>query len=492
MTSRLTMAIPLTEKRSWTQLLWHCSLGCIAIAIATFVAYSLHFPLATAGFIYLLVVVVVALIAGIWQATFISLVAVSCLNYFFIPPILSFSVSDERDWIALVSFQVCALLVSRLSSREQTLARDANYQRIQMKKLYELSHGILLFDLHKSPGTQLVQLIRRIFLADDVAIFDADLVLLDHEGTWSAEEQQVAKAAYITDRGDDDQDARTTQRVIRIGTVSIGAMAIRGEVDPLIANSIASLAAIAFARHRSYEKEARAESAQQAEQLRVAVLDALAHAFKTPLTAIRTASCGLLEMGTLDETESELAALIDEESVTLNNLCTRLLQTAKLEVSSVTLRAEPVVVSRLVKDVVSDLSGTLQGHPIELEIEEQDTPLQGDRELLKMILTQYLDNAAKYSAPDSPIGITVRESKSELLLSVRNIGSLIEMQDRQRVFERFYRSADAKKRAPGTGLGLSIVKKAAEAHQGHVWVVSAQEEGTTFFLSMPKLQVGGY
>jgi two-component system sensor histidine kinase KdpD len=260
----------------------------------------------------------------------------------------------------------------------------------------------------------------------------------------------------------------------------------------LIANSIASLAAIALARHRSYEKEARAESAQQAEQLRVAVLDALAHAFKTPLTAIRTASCGLLEMGTLDETEAELATLIDEESVNLNDLCTRLLQTAKLEVANITLHTEPVIVSKLVNDVVSDLSGTLRGHPIELAIEEQDTPLQGDRELLKMILTQYLDNAAKYSSPDSPIGITVRESRSELLLSVRNLGSLIHMQDRERVFERFYRSADAKMRAPGTGLGLSIVKKAAEAHKGHVWVVSAEEEGTTFFLSMPKLEVGGY
>jgi two-component system sensor histidine kinase KdpD len=486
------MAIPLTEKRSWMQLLWQCALGCVIIAATTFLAYGLHFPLVTAGFIYLLVVVVVSLVYGIWQATFVSLIAVSCLNYFFIPPILSFSVSDPRDWIALVSFQVCALLVSKLSSREQTLARDANYQRIQMKKLYELSHGILLFDLHRPSGAQLVQLIRRIFLADDVAIFDAGPALLDHEGTWTPKEQQIAKAAYITDKSEDDQGTRTTQRVIRIGTVSIGGMAIRGDIDPLIANSIASLTAVAFERHRSYEKEARAESAQQAEQLRVAVLDALAHAFKTPLTAIRTASCGLLEMGTLDETEAELAALIDEESVNLNDLCTRLLQTAKLETSNVTLHSEPVAISRLVKDVVSDLSGALQGHPIQLFIEEQDTPLQGDRDLLKMILTQYLDNAAKYSAPQTSIDITVRESKSELLLSVRNLGSLIEMRDRERVFERFYRSTEAKKRAPGTGLGLSIVKKAAEAHQGHVWVVSAKEEGTTFFLSMPKLQVGGY
>jgi two-component system sensor histidine kinase KdpD len=149
-----------------------------------------------------------------------------------------------------------------------------------------------------------------------------------------------------------------------------------------------------------------------------------------------------------------------------------------------------VVISKLVKEVVDDLSGALKGHPIDMSIEESDTPLQGDRELLKMILTQYLDNAAKYSTPDTPIAITVRESNSELFLSVRNKGSLIQMQDRERVFERFYRGSDAKHRAAGTGVGLSIVKKAAEAHQGHVWVVSAEEEGTTFFLSMPKPQVG--
>jgi len=491
MTSRLTMAIPLTEKRSWLQLLMQCAIGCAAIAAVTFVAYKLHVPLSTAGFIYLLIVVGVALAYGIWQATFISLVAVSCLNYFFIPPVLSFAVADERDWVALVSFQVCALLVSRLSSREQRMARDANYQRIQMKKLYELSRGILLFDLHTPPGPQLVQLIRRTFFADDVAIFDADLARLDHQGDWSIDEQQIAKTAYLTDRNEDDRDIRTTQRVIRIGSSPIGAMAIRGEVDPLIANAVASLAAIAFERYRSYEKEARAESAKQAEQLRVAVLDALAHAFKTPLTVICTASSGLQEMGTLDKTEAELAELINQEAVNLNRLCTRLLQTAKLEASSVTLRTEPVIISRLVDDVVSGLAATLKGHPIELSIQEQDTPLEGDRELLMMILTQYLDNAAKYSAPDTPIGVVVRESNSELLLSVRSRGSIIQMQDRERVFERFYRGSDAKQRVPGTGVGLSIVKKAAEAHQGHVWVISGEAEGTTFFLSMPKLQVGG-
>jgi two-component system sensor histidine kinase KdpD len=485
------MAIPLTEKRSWMLLTMQCAVSCGALAALTAIAFWFHFPIATVGFIYLLVVVVAALNYGIWQATFISLVAVSCLNYFFIPPIFTFVVADDRDWIALASFQICALIVSRLSSREQKIARDANYQRVQMKKLYELSRGILLFDLHSPPGPQLVQLIRRTFNADDVAIFDAGLARLDHEGTWAQDEQQIARQAFLTDRNEDDTDIRTCQRVIRIGSAAAGAIAIRGEVDPLIANAVASLAAIALERSRSSEKEARAESAKQAEQLRVAVLDALAHAFKTPLTVICTASSGLQELGTLDQTEVELAELINQEAVNLNQLCTRLLQTAKLEASTVTLRTEPVILSKLVKEVVTHLEPALKGHPVELSIQEHDTPLQGDRELLMMILTQYLDNAAKYSAPDAPIDVAVRESDSELLLSVRNRGPLIQMQDRERVFERFYRGPDSRERIAGTGVGLSIVKKAAEAHQGHVWVVSAEQEGTTFFLSVPKMQVEG-
>jgi two-component system sensor histidine kinase KdpD len=239
-TSKLTMAIPLTAKRSWIQLLKQCSVGCVAIATLTCVAYKLHFPIASAGFIYLLAVVIASLTYGIWQATFISLVAASCLNYFFIPPIFSFSVSNHRDGIAIVSFQACALLVSRLSAREQSLASDANDERIQMKKLFELSRGILLFDLHQPPGLQLVKLIHRIFSARDVPIYDANLARLDHEGEWSAQEQLTAKVAYITDRNEEDRTNLTTQRVIRIGTASIGGIAIRGEIDLLIANSIAS------------------------------------------------------------------------------------------------------------------------------------------------------------------------------------------------------------------------------------------------------------
>jgi two-component system, OmpR family, sensor histidine kinase KdpD len=117
--------------------------------------------------------------------------------------------------------------------------------------------------------------------------------------------------------------------------------------------------------------------------------------------------------------------------------------------------------------------------------------VNGDKELLLMILTQYLDNASKYSDPDTTIDVSVYDSSSNLLVAVRNQGPVIPIEDRERIFERFYRCPSTERRAAGTGLGLSIVKKAAEAHNGHVWVISAENEGTTFYLSLPNTDSGG-
>jgi len=110
--------------------------------------------------------------------------------------------------------------------------------------------------------------------------------------------------------------------------------------------------------------------------------------------------------------------------------------------------------------------------------------VRADRELLAMILTQYIDNARKYSTAGTPIEIAARARHSEILISVHNFGSTIRIEDRERIFERFYRSKESKDAVPGTGIGLSVVRKAAEAHHGHVWVISDNKEGTTFYLSL--------
>jgi two-component system sensor histidine kinase KdpD len=214
-------------------------------------------------------------------------------------------------------------------------------------------------------------------------------------------------------------------------------------------------------------------------------MDALAHEFKTPLTAVQTASSGLIELGGLTDRQHALATLIDDETARLNKLCTRLLLTAKLEADEVGLQVDEVNIQQLIAEVLMSRPADEVRSRIEVVVEEPVLSVRVDRALLAMILTQYIDNARKYSTPDTPIVIAARMSHAEMLISVQNVGSTIQIEDRERIFDRFYRAQDSKDSVPGTGIGLSVVRKAAEAHHGHVWVISDQQGGTTFFLSIP-------
>jgi two-component system sensor histidine kinase KdpD len=215
-------------------------------------------------------------------------------------------------------------------------------------------------------------------------------------------------------------------------------------------------------------------------------LDSLAHAVKTPLTAIQTASAGLSEVGSLNTPQQELATLIDDESRKLTQLTTRLLQTAKLDAQEISVARDEIVVGDLVVEALEEQGGRMAGHPVEIKVPDPQLTVHGDRELLSMALAQYLDNAAKYSYSGAAVQVSAWESHSEVIISVHNSGPAIPITDRDRIFQRFFRSEGTAHLAAGTGIGLSTVKMAAEAHQGHVWVISNANEGTTFFLSLPQ------
>jgi len=463
--------------------------SCLVAAIA-YTGYRLHATLYTASLVFLLAIVFATIASGAWAGSLLSLVAAGCLDYFYIPPILHFDIADADGWMALATFEVCALVISRLSSRERERTLEVETHRKQMEQLYDLSRATASLDMHQPLGPQLAYLILRSFDFEDVSVFDAINGRLDHAGTWSGEESEAARTAYLLDKNNDNRDARTVTRVLRIGSSLVGALTLHGEVSGILADALASLVAMTFERARSLEKETRAESAHQSEKLRGAVLDALAHAFKTPLTVIRVASAGLLEAGDLPPDRVELASLIDGESMRLSQLCDRLLQTAKLEAEKVRLKWEDIDISKLVDEVKQELSVSLKNHPLNISVPQGLASVSGDKELLATVLGQYLDNAAKYSNPDTTIDISVKDSATELVVAVHSLGPVISLNDRERVFERFYRCPEAMTRALGTGVGLSIVKKAAEAHHGHVWVISAENEGTTFFLSLPKIRYG--
>lgn len=463
-----------------------CLAGSWVIGLLTFTGYELHFNPAPVGFLFLLIVVCTGILGGFWQASVVSLVACACLDYFFYPPVLHFTINDPQDWVALGAFEISALLVSRLSSREKFQSREATLQRAFMEQLFELSRSTLLMNLYQAPGPQLTQLIQRIFKAEAVAIFNAESGGCDASGVWTADERNLAKECYLAQADDEDKTTRVSRRLLRKGADSIGAIAIRSDLGSLVVDALASLTAITLDRCISFQKENEIEAAHQSERLRAAVLDSLAHAVKTPLTAIQTATAGLSEVGDLNATQQELAALIDDESLKLTQLSTRLLQTAKLEAQELKVSHDEIVVSDLVEEALEEQRGRMAGHPVEVKVPDAKLTVRGDHELLSMALTQYLDNAIKYSYAGAAVEVSARESHSEVIISVHNSGPAIPIGDRERVFQRFFRSEGTMHLAAGTGIGLSTVKMAAEAHQGHVWVISNANEGTTFFLSLPQ------
>jgi two-component system sensor histidine kinase KdpD len=453
--------------------------------LLTYAGFVVQVNLATISLLYLVIVIAAALYFGFWQASLTSLLAAACLDFFFTQPIFHFYVNDPKEWVALGVFQISAVAISRMSAKELRSSAEATLNRTGMKQLYELSRNSLLLDLSQVPGPQLVVLIQRIFNAQAVALFDLNLARQDRAGEWNVGEEDIARECYLGATAKDEPSAGTWRRTLLAGSGPVGALVVRGGLSPLIVDALASLAAMAIDRHQSFEKEARAENASKAEQLRAAVMDAMAHEFKTPLTAVQTASSGLLELGSLSDSQHELVSLINDETIRLNDLCTRLLLTAKLEAGQVGLETDDVNVQELVAEVAEKQRERAGDDRVRVAIDDGALTVRVDRALLAMILAQYIDNARKYSKPGTEIEVAVRVSHNEVIFSVHNFGSTIRIVDRERVFDRFFRSMDMRDCVPGTGIGLSVVKKAAQAHHGHVWVISDDKEGTTFFLSLP-------
>ena len=415
-----------------------------------------------------------------------SLLSVACLDYFFTQPLFKFYMTDPHDWIALITFESVALLVSRLSNQVSRHARESEIHRSQLQKLYELSQRILLLDAQKPVDQQLASLIQFTLQVKGVALWNTYDLRLCKSGDCDVSEDEV-RSVYFMDVNRDDSATATSWRVLRLGTRPIGSLVICGHsLDPASINATVSLTAVAIERARSFSAESSAEAARQSEQLRSAVLDGLAHAFKTPLTTIRSSSSGLLEMDTLSGTEKRLVTLIDRQAEHLNDLTTHMLTTARIDNVDLKVRKERVDLMELIRRTASRHPRRNSGPSRQRSTEMPGQAVWADPQLLKMALLQLFDNAAKYGIPGSAIAVDVQEEPSEVLISVHNEGSFIPFEERSRIFQRFYRCPGSDRRASGTGIGLSVVKRITEAHQGRAWVNSDQLTGTTFFLTLPR------
>jgi two-component system, OmpR family, sensor histidine kinase KdpD len=462
------------------------AIGSAVVLFVSFCAYHLHFNLSAAASLDTLVVFFITLWFGFWQATATSFAAVACLAYFFAPPILSFYVADPHNWVALAVFELTALLVSQLSTQAHNQKRRAVLLHDNAARLYDFSRSILMLNRREPPGAQIASLIQKNIGADAVVIFDATIARQYAAGSWTQQDEELARSTYFQNANSDRLNFSRWQRVLHTGSQPFGSMILSGNcLTSLMVDAIASLVTVAFERTRSFEKEMQAEAESESEQFRTTVLDGLAHAFKTPLTVILASTSGLIETGQLTESQAELVGLIDQHANKLSGLTNHCLQMAKLESKAIEPRLEEVAVRSLIEEIAAQCCDQVGKHSIRVDLGAGDLTVSGDRPLLAMTITELIANAAKYASVDSPITISVLEQGSKVVVSVHNEGSVIDRSEQRRIFERFYRSPATKHGAPGSGIGLSVAKRTAEAHHGSLWVNSDKVTGTTFFLSLP-------
>jgi two-component system sensor histidine kinase KdpD len=464
-----------------------CLLG---VAGCTWVSFQLHQNLASAGFLYLVFVVLAAVYGGFWPATAVSVVSVACLDYYFNEPIFSFSVDRASNWVELAAFEFTALVVTRLSDRAQVRAREADIERRDTARLYETARRILLIDSYSETGDLIATLIRREFDLSGVFLFDAQPTAVYRSGESPRPDRDSfiggLRNTYYADADTYSAEELTWFCALRLGMRPVGALALCGtSMSELNARALASLCAIALERARALDRLCHAEAAREAETLRTAVLDSLAHKFKTPLTVIRTAVAGVPAAGALSTLQTDLLSLIDQEARTLNDLAHRLVGGQELETREFQGQAEPLLLSHLVRTTIEELDRPDDRRRFRLGVPEHEPPVIADRELILTALAQLVDNALKYSVPDSGVDVVLVVNDAGVVLTVRSQGLVVAPGDRERIFDRFYRSDEARCAAPGTGLGLSIVRTIASDHQGHVWAEGEPGYGTRFSLALP-------
>jgi two-component system sensor histidine kinase KdpD len=462
-----------------------------AIPLVTWLTYLSHGKALTAGLVELVLVMLIGFLCGFTEAAVASLLAVACLDYFYMPPILSLYERDPQDWISSGIFVTIALTAGHFADRIKRKAIQTENEQTRLERLYLTSRDILMLDRRDEVGAQITRLIADTFHADAVALWDAREVRMDKAGKDDVPDDEV-RATYFHELSENDLVSCKFKRVLRLGTRSVGAIYIAGcshesRLDPRSVDAIASLSAIALERAHSFAAESNAEAAKRSEQLRSTVLDGLAHAFKTPLATIQSASSGLLEISRLEYPARELVSLIDEQATRLAKLTNQVLQTAELDEGQLKVDRERLSLDQLFRYCRAEAVHTLADHPLRIIDETSGSDIWADARLLEMALLQMLDNASKYGSPGSPITLRVTSTDTEIVFNVQNEGSFISPEERLRIFQRFYRSPGSQHKAPGTGIGLSVTKRIAEAHTGRVWVDGDSMASTTFFFALPRI-----
>jgi two-component system, OmpR family, sensor histidine kinase KdpD len=455
------------------------------VAVVTLVGYRLtDVNATTVGFAYLLLILVIASTWGFVEALTASLLATLVFNFFFFPPVGTFTIADPQNWVSLFSFLATSVIASRLSAKAKRRALDAIERRQDVERLYTFSRAILLIGGPEAFPKQLVAKLAEIFECEAAVLFERRTGEFYRAGPadFDGLDEQLRDAA-LNGTTFSDPPRRRTILSVRLGAEPIASLALQGSPMPdAVMQGIANLVAIGLERSRAQDLAHEVEAARQAEELRTTLIDAMAHQFKTPLTSVRAATSSLLaDPEQARETRLELLAVADEEAEHLGELIDDAVEMARLDAAKIDLHLEATDLAELVQSVADAEAGNRK---IDVSCDDALPPVRVDRRLVKLALEQLADNAIKYSPPGTAVAIRLRRTESGAAIDVTDQGKGISEREQARIFDRFYRGPSVRQQIPGSGLGLSIAHRIARAHEGDLTVASRPGE-TTFRLTLP-------
>jgi two-component system sensor histidine kinase KdpD len=469
----------------------HTAFGSAGVVLLTAVGFRTGMNLASAISLYLFLIVLQSLTGDFLSSLFIAALSAACLDFFFTEPLFSLYINNPRGILALGGFAFTSLVITKLVSQVRKEAIASRMQKERLDRLYHLSQELLHLDPEAAAGRTFLDPFQRFFSVRAICIFDAETSDLQIIGDPEPGLADKTRDAYIRGTDVDEAEFAISVRCIRLGARLRGAIGFQGLQDPVAtAAPLTALTVTFLERINAFRKASESSAAAQAELYRSAVLDALAHEFKTPLATILAAAGGLREAGPLEAAQQEMAETVESEAARLGSLTTRLLRTARLEKEDIKPRMELTDVSALVTRVARQYA---ERSPDRKIVTPANCPFEAlaDEELLRLAVNQLVENACKYSQPGSTVGIAMERQADFIAIRISNEGSSIPPNEQHRVFERFYRGADARRSTSGTGLGLYVARKIAIAHGGALDLDSSEgaDGGVTFSLKLPSVKM---
>ncbi len=459
----------------------------VPLLIVAFYSRVLRVNQTTVALTFLVLVLLVATRWRLAYSVYLSLLCTFLYNFFFLPPIGTLTISDPQNWVTLGAFLAASVLVSHLADAERQAAAQSEARREDVERLFEFSEQLLLHDDLSALARTAPSLIASIFKLGAVALY----VRQQGRAYYSDPNNELLPLERLKVAAEEPESLESNASGVRVlplalGMQSSGVLALtQGDYAEGMYEAIAGLMAIALERASALASFSHIEASREGERLRSALLDSVTHELRTPLTAIRAAATMLISQSEIAESDRrEMYAVVEEESARLDRLIGQAVEMAQLDSESLQVRAQPQSLREVIDLALEDTRSLLRSRAIEVNVPEDQPPVAMDRELVRRVLRQLIENAAKYSPADLPISLSSELSEDRLMVTVSDRGPGIDAADQPFVFDKFFRGKQSE-RVQGSGMGLAIARAILRAHGGGIEVSSSGEQGTSFRFWLP-------